>query len=265
MKEFSELTLQKINRTGEYYVYGLIDPRTDSLFYIGKGTENRVFQHVIESGKNPETEKAKLKIIKDIEASNSSVKQVLINWGLTESEAYAAEASLINLVDYISFGTLTNAVFGHHSSGCMTVEEIEREYGAEPLSLEDFKHKILIIKINQSYNRKMSEEEVYDIVRGNWRASMERAKQAEYVLGIYRNLVVSCYKPIRWYRVGECDISKIPRHQELSELWKVKNRIFFEADDIKSVDEVQKFYLYKSVENIEEIQRTQNPISYIGF
>lgn len=29
-----------------YYVYRLIDPRDGQTFYVGKGKENRVFQHV---------------------------------------------------------------------------------------------------------------------------------------------------------------------------------------------------------------------------
>ena len=40
MDHFSEKSLLSL---GEYYVYGLIDPRDKKIFYIGKGTENRVF------------------------------------------------------------------------------------------------------------------------------------------------------------------------------------------------------------------------------
>jgi hypothetical protein len=29
----------------EFYVYGLIDPRTEKLFYIGKGKGKRISQH----------------------------------------------------------------------------------------------------------------------------------------------------------------------------------------------------------------------------
>ena len=29
----------------EFYVYGLIDPRNNSIFYIGKGKDKRVFNH----------------------------------------------------------------------------------------------------------------------------------------------------------------------------------------------------------------------------
>ena len=39
---FSEKALDALNG---FYVYALIDPRNEKVFYIGKGTGNRVFSH----------------------------------------------------------------------------------------------------------------------------------------------------------------------------------------------------------------------------
>lgn len=264
LKEFSERTLKSINENGDYYVYGLVDPRNDKIFYIGKGTGNRVFQHVAETKKNPESEKEKLQTIKNIENDGYQVKHIIINFGLTEKEALASEASLINLMEYSSADSLKNIVAGHHSVGCLSAEEIEKKYGAEFLLPEDIKHKILVIKVNKLYNRHMSDREIYDIVRGVWRASITRASKVEYVLGVYHNLVVGCYRPEKWYRISDCPLERIPEHMKEKDLNDFQNRVFFESVDIDNIDDNKKIYLDKSLEKIDYIQRSQYPLRYIG-
>lgn len=222
------------------------------------------FSMSVESSKNPESEKEKLQTIKGIEASGQYVKHILINWGLSEAEAFASEASLINLMNYISDINLSNIVAGHHTNGCLNVEEIEKIYGAEPLNIEDVRHKILVIKVNKLYNRRMSAKEVYDIVRGVWRVNIRKAKQVEYVLGVYNNLIIACYKPDRWYTVSDTDIEKVPRHIKKDDLNNIQKRVLFECDTITTLDDNQLFYLNKSIEQLGYIQKSQNPIIYIN-
>lgn len=57
-KFFSEKALEALNG---FYVYALMDPRDEKIFYIGKGIGNRVFSHEIESEKRFKAEKQKLK------------------------------------------------------------------------------------------------------------------------------------------------------------------------------------------------------------
>lgn len=239
MNSFSEKSLLSL---GDYYVYGLIDPRNKQIFYIGKGTGNRIFEHERESIFNPDSEKMKLKTIADIKSEGLDVEKIIINWNLTESEAFAAEASLINVFNYISDIGLTNIVSGHHSSEALSVEEYENEYGAVELQQSDIRHKILVIKINKLYKRDMDAKTLYDTVRGVWRASMNRVKQVEYVIGVYNSLIVAVYKPTQWYVCKEAK-NKLPR-QDIVLTPKTENRLFFVDEGFENnepMDEVEKF------------------------
>ena len=196
MNRFSEKSLLFL---GDFYVYGLIDPRNNQFFYIGKGTGNRVFEHEFESISSPDSDKLKLKTISEIKAAGLDVLKVIINSNLSEAEAFAAEAALINAFNYIGSIRLTNIVAGHHSSEALSVEEFESIYGAEELAVSDIKHRILIIKVNRLYQRNMDRNALYDSVRGVWRASMKRVQTVNYVFGVYNSLIVAVYKPTEWF------------------------------------------------------------------
>lgn len=260
MEKFSPQSLLAL---GDFYVYGLIDHRNNKIFYIGKGTGNRVFEHERESLSNPDSDKLKLKTIAEIVSEGFEVKKVIINSNLTEDEAFAAEASLINVFNYISDIKLTNIVAGHHSTEALTVEEFERINGAEELSIEDIKHKVVFIKIAKSYRRDMSAEELYDVIRGVWNNKIENARFAEYILGVHNSLIVAVYKPTKWYRCKDA-LEKLPKHIEVLSN-EIEERIFFVDEDFESgkpYDENQAFYYGKSVFEYKKVQKSTNPFVY---
>ena len=260
---FSEKALDSLNG---FYVYALIDPRYDKVFYIGKGTGNRVFSHEIESGKLNESEKQKLQKIREIEKDGFFVKRLIVNWGLSEDEAFIAEATLINLLNYMPSFELTNEVSGHHIHESLTAEEFELQYGAVPLEKEDIKHSILVIKINKLYRRGMSQAELYDSVRGFWNASLKsiQTRKVEYVFGVYNGLIVAVYKPDEWHYgyemidVPQRDILKPEDYERL------KKRVYFICKDYSALDEYGRFYLNKSIANLTVNQSAQNPITYLS-
>ena len=262
IKLFSEKAVEQLNG---FYVYALIDPRNNQVFYIGKGIGNRVFSHEIESGKSPKSEKAKLKRIQEIEAAGFDVNRVIVNWSMTESEAFAAEAALINMLSFLSADMLTNAVAGHHVHEAMTVEDFDLLYGAEHLKQEDIQHSIMVIKLNKLYRNGMNPKELYDIVRGNWRASMAsiQKRNVEYVFGVYNQLIVAVYKPDEWHYVH--DRIDVPQIDDLDEetLERGKDRVYFVCQDYEHLDENQQFYLHKSIADLKVNQSSQNPITYL--
>ncbi len=257
IKNFSEKALQALNG---FYVYALIDPRTNEVFYIGKGTGNRIFNHEIESSKSPDSEKAKLQTIRAIEKEGLNVKRVIINWGLTENEAFASEASLINLLNFTSKIEISNIVAGHHAHESLTVEDFELRYAAEHLKEDDIKHNILVIKINRLFRWDMSQKELYDATRGYWVASINKVKKIEYVFAVYNQLIVGVYKPNEWHYAYE--MIDIPRPEEFPNGIddNLKDKVYFISRDYENLDGNQKFYLHKS---IAKFKSSQNPITYL--
>jgi len=259
MDRFSEKSMLAL---GDYYVYGLRDPRDHKVFYIGKGTGNRVFEHERESLANPNSEKLKLKTIAEIKAAGFEVEKIMIHSGLTETEAFAAEAALINMFQYLQEDGLTNISAGHHSVGAMSVEEFERIHGAEELQEADIRHRILVIKINKLYQKGMDPDMLYDAVRGAWRASIKRVQMVDYVFGVYNSLIVAVYKPTQWYVCKDATVKR-PRQDEILTP-RTENRVFFVDEGYERgepMDEVGQFYLYKSIARLKLNQSAQNPIT----
>jgi len=93
-----------------YYTYLLIDPRSNEVFYVGKGTEDRIFQHRIEAKNNP-AETAKRQRLKELSSQGLTEKRVVVGRFDTDKEAFAAESTLIHWV--YGKDNLTNDQSGH--------------------------------------------------------------------------------------------------------------------------------------------------------
>ena len=101
MNKFSPEVCKKLN----YYVYRLIDPRNGETFYIGKGYENRVFNHMemeIKFDKNSDemneyevTEK--FKILREIRNEGLKPIHIIHRHGMNEEEAFEVEAAQLML------------------------------------------------------------------------------------------------------------------------------------------------------------------------
>lgn len=98
------------NHLKPYYVYELVDPRSDVVFYVGKGIGERALQHEIEARTQSfETEKANR--IREIEETSSRVVVRVIGRYETEEQAFSVEATLIHWV--YGLRNLTNIQGGH--------------------------------------------------------------------------------------------------------------------------------------------------------
>lgn len=79
-----------------FYAYFLIDPRTDAIFYVGKGKGNRMSSHAKEAVSGNCRNGAKGSRILAILRNGLKPVEIVFAAGLSEACAYAVERSLID-------------------------------------------------------------------------------------------------------------------------------------------------------------------------
>jgi hypothetical protein len=114
------------------------------VFYVGKGTGNRIFAHINSAISSP-LDSDKLDKIRSIQSKGLQVRHSIIRHGLTEKEALEIEASLI---DFIGLEGLTNIKGGHHSDyhGRMSIREAISQYNAPKIKIAE---SAILITVNR--------------------------------------------------------------------------------------------------------------------
>ena len=100
-----------LNDLKPFYAYALMSERAHEVFYIGKGQDDRIFQHVKEGKRGANETDKQRKIAKIKKSDNDAVKQIVIGRFDSEKEAFAVECTLIHWVYDIH--NLTNIASGH--------------------------------------------------------------------------------------------------------------------------------------------------------
>jgi hypothetical protein len=193
MQEFSQAVIERIGN----YVYFLKDPRDENIFYVGKGKENRIFQHLNSSIENPERSD-KLNLIREIIESGHKVEHYLLRHGLDDQQARELESAIIDL---LGMDNLTNRKRGYDSveRGIKTINEIVQLYDAEAITIDE---PTMIININRTYKGGMTSKELYDATRSTWFVGNRRNK-ARYVIASYKGLVREVYRIHGWKKVSD--------------------------------------------------------------
>lgn len=211
--EVAEFPVAVIERLG-YYVYTLADPLSREVFYVGKGTGNRIFAHVTESIDSP-NENDKLTRIREIHARQQQVLYEIIRHGMTEAEALEVESALI---DFIGLKDLANLVAGHDMDvrGRMTIPEIIASYDAKPVTVAE---PALLIIVNRLFERNVSPDRLYEITRGNWVLGPRRNKAA-YAFSVFRGIVREVYRIRSWAQA----LARDP-DQKLQARWRFEGEV----------------------------------------
>ena len=212
-----------------YYVYLLC--RNDGVpFYVGKGECDRVLQHqnaamLAKSAIDADDTLTREERVQKLEAltdklqtilgEDGAVKEVIVKWGLSESEAFMCESALINLLEYcngVKVGALTNLVNGHASARekefcragkktqARTIERFLFDCGIQKRGIESLSHHhIAFIKINRLYKHCLNDKGVADddkireCARGMWFFRGRQFEKIEYIFALYELRVVGIY------------------------------------------------------------------------
>lgn len=234
--EFPKSVTEKLG----YYVYILIDPKTNKVFYVGKGTGNRIFAHINGAISSP-LESDKLDKIRSIHAKGLQVKYSIIRHGLTEKEAFEVEASLI---DFIGLAGLTNIKGGHHSDyrGRMGIREAISQYNAPKIRIIE---PVILVTVNRLFRREMNDDELYEITRGNWVVG-ERRNKAKFAFCVCNGIVRQVYEIQKWF-----PIKARSQDAKTQDRWRFTGVV---AQDLQ----------HYVGGNVEKYIGAQNPIKYVN-
>ncbi len=190
----------------DYYVYLLADPRTNRIFYVGKGREDRCFSHISEARritKDSMGDYEKLATIRDIEDSGHHVRIEVLRHGLMEAEAFHVEAAVMDLLSDLA---ILKAGHGTEAYGRMSVDDVNALYGARPVDF-DPNHRVILIRSHR-FTHGMEHEDLYETTRMWWRLGSRR-RGAEYAMAVYGGVVRAVYKIDEWIKPTEAHIAEV--------------------------------------------------------
>ena len=199
-KEVSSTSIpQDVQEQLGFYVYALRDPRNKTVFYVGKGVNDRIIQHQIEADETPESQSLKLQTINEIRAAGLDVEHYFLRFGIkTEAEAYAAEQAVIDAL-YLNGSNLTNLVKGHNSNsqGLARIDEIIERFGAPLAPAID--EAIIMVMIPVLWDRDTTPDQVYQATRGHWyNVAQEAREKGKLVLGLSSDIIRGAFWIDEW-------------------------------------------------------------------
>ena len=205
IKSFSSKIIKELG----YYVYALVNPKNENIFYIGKGKGNRCFQHLKNSPK------ANFKITKTLRGlkDETFIPRIdILRYGLSEEDALEVEAAII---DSIGLQNLTNEVRGHNiEKGRVKADDLNRLLGGEKLNIEEIKDNIILFFPHQALKKG---HDKYDSTRQFWPLSESRMNKKtnsgdlfyKYAFGMQGNFVLDVYEILKWFPAGTTVSSRI--------------------------------------------------------
>jgi hypothetical protein len=185
-----------------FYVYALRDPRDQTIFYVGKGEENRWYDHIHEARTDLVKETLKLDTIRQIEAAGLKVEAFILRSGITnEKFAYDVEGAVLHafrLLERSGKGSglnLTNIAEAHHPErGLVSVEVAQSMFNAQRAPEIDFP--CVLLRLPKLWYPEMSDSQLQEATEGWWDAKRVKngKERAEYAFAVSKGVIRGAYK-----------------------------------------------------------------------
>ena len=231
----------------KYYVYLYIDPRDDSVFYVGKGKGERALGHLYDV-----SESAKVQKIRELRLDGLEPRIDILVHGLEdERDALRVEAAVIDL---LGKDRLTNRVRGWGSAvvGRSSLQELVTLYDPVPARIED---PVLLIRVNQLYRYGLTGQELYETTRGVWVLG-KRREDVRYALAVFRGVVREVYGVERWSPAGSTPYQTRPAEDvQIAGRWEFTGEV--------AEPSVREKYLGNNV-SAYFAESSQNPVKYVN-
>jgi len=221
---FSPATIASIG----WYVYALADEQ-DRIFYIGKGVNNRVFDHVegvrrllisdpagllrkLDKDQDDDVDLIpalgeKRQRIAEMLRGEIEPRKYIVREGLTDHDALVVESVLISVLDWQLEGGLTNLVAGHGAKryGLKTVDELEATKG-QPFRLDALPEvaslegsEVVAININRRWSEVATgARTLLEVSKGHWKLGLDRAKKCRYAIVHANGVVRGVFLTVDW-------------------------------------------------------------------
>lgn len=238
----------------KFYVYIYVHPISNEIFYVGKGKGNRIFSHL-----DDKKESEKVAIINDLKQKGLTPKiEILIHGLEDEKTALRVESSIIDL---LGLHNLSNKQTGYKSAkfGRMTLEQVKSAYDQETV---DINEPAILIRISQAFRYSMSDVELYDYTRGQWRLNPERASRAKYAFAVYGGIVQEVYTVLHWYEANQT--FNVRKSNENINRKEDRTEGRYEFIGNIAEEKIRKKYRHKSVEHYFKLGNS-NPIRYVNL
>lgn len=251
-----------------FYVYGLADPRTGEIFYVGKGRNDRWHSHIKSANQRGEEEETEKRArIREIEASGVAVQVWFLRSGFPlsaqgERIAFEVEAAIIdtlrlgNRLAPANVASLTNKVARHEAIGRsrLSLAQAAQLFIADPVG--EIHEPVILLNLARTWHPEMSADELWEYTRNAWKCHGPRRANARFALPVSLGIIRAGYEISGWrYRqVGN-------RNWEDDRSEK-KPRLIIESDHAPTPHPDMQKYVQRSVRDL--VRQTQWSFTYVN-